>query len=102
MQVLAAIPLFTGIIIQQDDDLLMIICLSAAIFTAAIGVRILVRVNIVQSAFNILLREGDYFKRKRIKKKEPADNFPSYGCILACCNCDIYLIYGAFCQTVGD
>ncbi len=48
----------------------MIICLSAAIFTAAIGVRILVRVNIVQSAFNILLQEGDYFKRKRIKKKE--------------------------------
>ena len=67
--VLAAIPLFTGIIISEDDDLLMIICLSATIFTAAIGVAFLVRVNIVQSAFNILLQEGDYSKDK--KKKQP-------------------------------
>lgn len=65
--VLAAIPLFTGMMIYENDDLLMTMSLSATIIVAAVGVAFFVKGGTIQGAFNMLLQEGDYSKDKKRK-----------------------------------
>ncbi len=67
--VLSLIPLFAGIIINEDDDVVATASLCLTIFIVAIGVMLLTRVNIINNAYNMLLQEGDYSKDK--KKRNP-------------------------------
>ena len=63
--ILSAIPLFAGIIVQEDNDLLMaeMLCLLLAI--AGTGVLLLVRAGTVWSGFQQLLQEGDYTQARK-------------------------------------
>ncbi|MDE6659025.1 MAG: helix-turn-helix domain-containing protein [Eubacterium sp.] len=66
--VLASIPLFLGLAVVGEDDLLLIVASSVTIFIIAVGVFFFVRANTIQSAFNIILQEGDYSKDKKKKR----------------------------------
>lgn len=67
--ILAVIPLFVGIMVNENNDVLSVASLSLTIFIVAIGVMLLTRVNIINNAFNMILQEGDYSKDK--KKRNP-------------------------------
>ena len=66
--VLASVPLFLGLAVVGEDDLLLIVASSVTIFIIAVGVFFFVRSNTIQSAFNIILQEGDYSKDKKKKR----------------------------------
>ena len=63
--ILSTIPLFCGVIIDEYDELLMTLTLSATIFLIAVGVAVFVKAGTVQSTFNMLLQEGEYSKDKK-------------------------------------
>ncbi len=66
--ILAVVPLFSGISIDEDNDLLLINMLSLGFAIAAVGVFLIVRVSIVWSGFEMLLQEGDYSKNNKERK----------------------------------
>ena len=66
--ILAVVPLFSGISIDEDNDLLLINLLSLGFAIAAVGVFLIVRVSIVWSGFEMLLQEGDYSKNNKERK----------------------------------
>ncbi|MDE6752729.1 MAG: helix-turn-helix domain-containing protein [Eubacterium sp.] len=66
--ILAVIPLFCGICINEDDDLLLIRMLSLGFVIAGIGIFLIVRVSIIWSGFSMLLQENDFSKSKKERK----------------------------------
>lgn len=66
--VLASIPLLLGFAVVGEDVFLLTVAASVTIFIIAVGVFFFVRSNMVQSAFNIILQEGDYSKDKKKKR----------------------------------
>ncbi|MDE5671045.1 MAG: helix-turn-helix domain-containing protein [Eubacterium sp.] len=66
--ILAVIPLFCGIVINEDDDLLLIRMLSLGFVIAGIGIFLMVRVGIIWSGFSMLLQENDFSKSKKERK----------------------------------
>lgn len=66
--ILAVIPLFCGIGINEDDDLLLIRMLSLGFVIAGIGIFLMVRVGIIWSGFSMLLQENDFSKSKKERK----------------------------------
>lgn len=67
--ILSVIPLFAGIIINADNDILSVCALAVTLFMVAVGVMILTRVNTINNSYNMILQEGDYSKDK--KKHSP-------------------------------
>ncbi len=67
--VLAFVPLFVGVIIDEHNDLLLVEMLSIGFVIAGIGVTILVRTGVVWGGYEKLLQEGDYVKEK--KERQP-------------------------------
>lgn len=63
--ILSAVPLFAGLIIQEDNDLLMTAMLCLLLAVVGIGVLLLVRVNTVWSGFEQLLQEGDFTRDQK-------------------------------------
>lgn len=66
--ILAVIPLFCGIVINEEDDLLLIRMLSLGFVIAGIGIFLMVRVGIIWSGFSMLLQENDFSKSKKERK----------------------------------
>ncbi len=67
--IMALIPLFGGAIFNDEDELLLIIMLSASFAIVGIGVVFFVTSGIVWSSYEKLLQEGEYSKEK--KKNQP-------------------------------
>lgn len=65
MCILSFIPLFVGVIINEESDLFSMIMLSVAFVLAGIGVVLFIRSGIVWASFEKLLQEGDYSKQKK-------------------------------------
>lgn len=65
--ILSFIPLFLGIIINDNDDMLIILMLSLTFIIAGIGVIFLVKTNIIWSSYKVILQEGDYSKKSKEK-----------------------------------
>lgn len=72
--ILALIPLFIGVSINEDDDFLMIIMFSITLFLIGIGVSFFVVSGIIHESFEKILQQGDYSKQKK-KNKSATDTF---------------------------
>lgn len=68
MCILSLIPLFVGLIISENNDLLMIIMLSSTLFLAGIGVFFFIKCGIIWASFEKLLQEGDYTEQNKKNK----------------------------------
>lgn len=69
MCILSLIPLFAGVIVSDEDVLLLTAMLSAMLVLAGIGVIFFIRAGIIQESFEKLLQEGDYTRLE--KKNKP-------------------------------
>lgn len=67
--IMAMIPFFTGIMINENDEIMLIALLCLALVLVGIGVIRFVKVGIVWASFEKLLQEGDYSRTK--KEKNP-------------------------------
>ena len=63
--VTALIPLFGGVIINEENDLLMALMLCISFAIAGIGVVFFITVGIIWESFKKLLQEGDYARTKK-------------------------------------
>ena len=67
--ILAAIPLFSSVALEVENQLLPVGLLCATLVTVAFGVRLLVRSGTVWGGFERMLEEGEYTREE--KKKQP-------------------------------
>lgn len=63
--IMGIIPLFVGVMIDENNDLLLMRMLSVSFVFIGIGVVFFVRSNIVWASYEKLLQEGDYTKEKK-------------------------------------
>ena len=63
--ILSLIPLFGGFALNEENELLLIVLLSATLALAGVGVTFLVRGGIIWESFDKLLQEGDYTWRRK-------------------------------------
>lgn len=64
--ILSLIPLFTGMTISDEDELLLAFMLSVTLALAGVGVVFLIQAGVIHASYEKLLQEGDY---TRLKKK---------------------------------
>lgn len=60
--ILSIIPIFIGVMINEDDDLFMVLMVSITLLIVGIGVFFLVLSSVVWSGFEKLLEQGDFSK----------------------------------------
>lgn len=75
--IMAMIPLFGGIVLNENNDLLLVIMLSVSIVIIGIGVMFFISGGVVWASFEKLLQEGDYAKEK--KKNQTVASLVSTG-----------------------
>lgn len=63
--IMAIIPLFGGIIFNNENELLLTVMLSVSFVLAGIGVVFFISSGIVWASYEKLLQEGDYSKEKK-------------------------------------
>lgn len=63
--ILALIPLFTGMILDDENDLLMVIMLTVSIVVVGIGVIFFIKSGVIWASYEKLLQEGEYSKVKK-------------------------------------
>lgn len=63
--IIAAIPLFIGIIVNEENEMLAVIMICVMLLIAGFGVFCFVRVGIIWESFEKLLQEGDYTREKK-------------------------------------
>lgn len=63
--IMSLIPLFTGVILDGENDLLMVLMLSMLLIFVGIGVFFFIRSGIIWESYEKLLQEGDYAKGKK-------------------------------------
>ncbi len=63
--VIAFIPLFAGVVINEENDIFMVCMLCISFMIAGVGVIFLVRSGIIWASFEKLLQEGDYSRHKK-------------------------------------
>ena len=63
----ALIPLFTGEIIDADNDLFLMIMLSLSFLIAGVGVICFIKTGIIWASYEKLLQEGEYSKENKEK-----------------------------------
>ncbi len=67
--VTALIPLFVGVMIDENNDLLMTVMLSFMFVIGGIGVIFFIKSGIVWASYEKLLQEGDYSLKKKTSIK---------------------------------
>lgn len=87
--ILSIIPVFGGIIISDDNDLILTIMLSATLLIAGIGVVFFIRCGVIWASFQKLLQEGGYSKWRKENRPATAAVCVSYWLIATA----IYLVY---------
>lgn len=65
--ILAMVPFFTGVMIDENNLILMVALLCVALILIGIGVVLFIKGGILWAAFEKLLQEGDYTKEKKEK-----------------------------------
>lgn len=63
--VLAMVPLFAGVIINEENDIFLVAMLCVTLLIVGIGVMRFISVGIIWESFDKLLQEGDYTKEKK-------------------------------------
>lgn len=85
----ALIPLFIGLIIDEDNDLFLTIMLSISFFMVGIGVICFIKTGIIWSSYEKLLQEGEYSKENKEKPSTTRAIYTAYWIITT----TIYLGY---------
>ncbi len=80
--ILSLIPLFGGVIIDEENDFLMTMMLPVTFVIAGIGVVLFIRGGIIWASYEKLLQEGDYSKEKKEKSSLTAAISGSYWLIV--------------------
>ena len=97
MCILSLIPLFVGIIINEESDIFLVIMLSIGFVLAGIGVVFFIRGGIIWESFQKLLQEGHYSKQKKKNKFVIASISSAYWLIATA----IYLAYSLVTNNWG-
>lgn len=87
--VTALIPLFVGVMIDENNDLLLTVMLSFLFVLAGVGVIFFIKSGIVWASYEKLLQEGDYSKEHKEKSPLVSAIYTSYWVIATA----IYLWY---------
>ena len=83
------IPLFIGVLLNENDNLLMVIMLSISFVFIGIGVVFFIRSGIIWASYEKLLQEGDYSEEKKKNQSITTAIFTSYWLIATA----IFLVY---------
>ncbi len=67
--VAALIPLFVGVMIDENNDILLTVMLSFLFVFAGVGVIFFIKSGIVWASYEKLLQEGDYSQKKKTSKE---------------------------------
>ena len=95
--ILSIIPIFIGVMINEDDDLFMVLMVSITLLIVGIGVFFLVLSSVVWSGFEKLLEQGDFSKEKK-KNKTIMDTISGIWWLTATA---VYLIYSFVTKNWG-
>jgi len=95
--IFALIPLFVGVIIDSDNDLLMTVMLAISFIIAGTGTVCLIRTGIVWASYEKLLQEGEYSKEKKEKPSVSSAVYTVYWVISAA----FYLVYSLLSNNWG-
>lgn len=95
--ILSIIPIFIGVMINEDDNLFMVLMVSITLLIVGIGVFFLVLSSVVWSGFEKLLEQGDFSKEKK-KNKTIMDNISGIWWMTATA---VYLIYSFVTKNWG-
>ncbi len=87
--VTALIPLFIGVMIDENNDLLLTVMLSFLFVLAGVGVIFFIKSGIVWASYEKLLQEGDYSKEHKEKSPLVSAIYTAYWVIATA----IYLWY---------
>ncbi len=63
------IPLFVGVMIDENNDLLLTVMLSFLFVLAGVGVIFFIKSGIIWASYEKLLQEGDYSLKKKTRRK---------------------------------
>lgn len=64
--IMAMIPLFAGVIINEENEIFMVTMFCITLLIVGIGVMRFITVGVIWESFDKLLQEGDYTKEKKI------------------------------------
>lgn len=85
----SVIPLFVGLIIDEENDLFLCMMLAIMLIIVGIGVQFFIRSGIIWASYEKLLQEGDYTKVKKERQPVMAAITTAYWLIVTA----IYLSY---------
>ena len=80
--ILSLVPLFAGIVVDENNEMLMVMAMAIMLVLVSLGVRLFVRVGIVWESFNKLLQEGDYTRHKKQRNSALAPVATVYWCVV--------------------
>lgn len=87
--VTSVIPIFIGVIIDDNNDILSVIMLAVTLLLIATGVYFLVRAGVRWGSYEKLLQEGDYTKVKKANSSLKGTVYTSFWLVAT----SIYLLY---------
>lgn len=87
--ILSLIPLFAGVAIDENDDLLLVFGLSVMLFLIGIGVIFFITGGVIWASYDRLLQEGDYTKQKKERSPVTSAVYSAYWMIATA----VFLIY---------
>lgn len=96
--ILSVFPLLTAVTMDASDYILMI-CVDILLIIVAGAVYILVLTSEKKSAFEILLKEGDYTTEKKIEKKKTEHIHTFYWCIVTSAYLGVSFLTGSWDKT---
>lgn len=76
--ILSLIPIFAGLLINEDNDMLMVSMLCLMMIAAGVGVVFFIESGIVWASYEKLLQEGDYSKIKKERSSVAAGISTAY------------------------
>lgn len=76
--ILSLVPMFVGIAINEDNEILMVYMVAFFFLIVGIGVALIIRSCIIDESFKKLLQEGEYSKREKIDKSKKFEFSSAY------------------------
>lgn len=67
--ILSLVPLFGGMMVDENNDMLMICMLSITLFLVGIGVIFFIRAGILWESFDKLLQQNDYIRQRKARNR---------------------------------
>ncbi len=81
--IVSAIPFFLGVIINENNDLLLVLLLSFSFLIAGIGIIFIIKSSKTLSGFEFILKEESTHKLNKDKKNDKDISGPYWGIVIA-------------------